>query len=217
MPRTSGRARGLRADARRNHEQVLAAAREAFVTAGPGVPLEEVARRAGVGIATLYRRFPDREALLRAVVLAALEDSRAAAEAALEDADQGSDGLSALARFMHAVLDLRVSAVVPIALDRLDLEDAEIVPVREASAAAMERLIEAAHDDGSLPRQVGFADIGTLLVRLSRPLPGRVPTELDDELAHRHLDLALAGMRSDPGVLRATGLSRQELRAARAE
>jgi hypothetical protein len=62
---------------------------------------------------------------------------------------------------------------------------------------------------------VGFADIGTLLVRLSRPLPGGVPTALDDELAHRHLDLALAGMRTVPSVLSATGLSRLELRAAR--
>ena len=216
-PPTSASVGRLRADARRHHEQVLTAAREAFLSAGPGVPLDDVARRAGVGIATLYRRFGDREGLLRAVVIAALEDSRLAAESALESADEGTDGLAALARFMHEVLDLRVSAVVPLALGRLDLEDPEIVPVREASAAAMERLIHVAHDDGSLPLQVGFADIGTLLVRLSRPLPGRVPTELDDELAHRHLDLALAGMRTDPCVLQATGLSRQELRAARAD
>jgi AcrR family transcriptional regulator len=215
VARTVESAGGLRADARRNHEQVLAAAREAFVEAGPGVPLEDVARRAGVGIATLYRRFGDREGLLRAVVVAALEDSRAAAQAALESADEGADGLQALARYMHAVLDLRVSAVVPLALDRLDLEDPEILPLRETSAAAMERLIQTAHDDGSLPRQVGFADIGTLLVRLSRPLPGRVPTALDDELAHRHLELALAGMRSAPDVLPEKGLSRGELRAAR--
>jgi AcrR family transcriptional regulator len=213
--RTAEGTGALRADARRNHQQVLVAAREAFLEAGPGVPLEDVARRAGVGIATLYRRFGDRDGLLRAVVLAALEDSRAAAEAALARADEGDDGLQALARYMHAVLDLRVSAVVPLALDRHDLEDPEIVPVREASAAAMERLIRAAHDDGSLPRQVGFADIGTLLVRLSRPLPGGVPTALDDELAHRHLDLALAGMRTVPSVLSSTGLSRLELRAAR--
>jgi AcrR family transcriptional regulator len=206
---------GLRADARRNHEQVLVAAREAFVDVGPGVPLEEIARRAGVGIATLYRRFGDRVGLLRAVVLDALEDSRAAAEAALASTGEGADGLEALARYMHAVLDLRVSAVVPLALDRLDLEDPGIAPVREASASAVERLIEAAHDDGSLPRQVGFADIGTLLVRLSRPLPGPVPAALNDQLAHRHLELALAGMRSDPDVLLEKGLSRQELRAAR--
>ena len=64
----SGR-RGLRADARRNREHVLAAAREVFVEQGADAPLDEIARRAGVGIATLYRRFPDRAALLRAVAL----------------------------------------------------------------------------------------------------------------------------------------------------
>jgi AcrR family transcriptional regulator len=206
----------LRADARRNHEQVLTAAREVFVDGGPGAPLEEVARRAGVGIATLYRRFGDREGLLRAVVRQALESSRAAAESAhASSADDGIDGLDALARYMHAVLDLRVSAVVPLALGRLDLDDPDLLPVREASAAAVERLIEAAHDDGSLPRQVEFADIGTLLVRLSRPLPGPVPIEVNDVLAHRHLDLALAGMRSDPDVLGEKGMSRSELRARR--
>ena len=213
-PRTDA-AVGLRADARRNHEQVLAAAREVFVERGPGAPLEEVASRAGVGIATLYRRFADRETLLRAVVLRALEDSRSAAEAALSSADDGATGLDALAEYMHAVLDLRVSAVVPLALDRLDLDDPELRPVREASAAAVERLIEAAHADGSLPGQVTFADIGTMLVRLSRPLPGSVPLPTNDTLAHRHLDLVLAGLRSDPDVLAEKGLSRQELRAER--
>lgn len=207
----------LRADARRNHEQVLAAAREVFVERGPGAPLEEVAARAGVGIATLYRRFGDREGLLRAVVLQALEDSRAAAESALADASEDdADGLSALGEYMHAVLDLRVSAVVPLALDRLDLDDAELTPVREASAGAVERLVESAHADGSLPKQVTFADLGTLLVRLSRPLPGSVPIELNDQLAHRHLDLVLAGLRSE-NVLADEGLTRQELRSARAK
>jgi hypothetical protein len=113
------------------------------------------------------------------------------------------------------VLDLRVSAVVPLALDRLDLDDADLAPAREASAQATERLIEAAHRDGSLPTEVGFADIGTLLVRLSRPLPGPVPTEVNDDLAHRHLELVLAGLRSGPGVLAERGMSRRELTETR--
>jgi AcrR family transcriptional regulator len=206
----------LRADARRNHEQVLAAAREVFVERGPGAPLEEVANRAGVGIGTLYRRFGDREKLLRAVVLHALDESRAAAEAALDwAAEDGTDGLEALANYMHTVLNLRVSAVIPLVLDRLDLDDPELAPAREGSAGAVERLIQTAHDDGSLSHQVTFADIGTLLVRLSRPLPGPVPIAVNDDLAHRHLDLVLAGLRSDPEVLAEKGLSRQELRALR--
>ena len=68
MARTES-AGSLRADARRNHEQVLTAARESFLEAGPGVPLEEVARRAGVGIATLYRRFGDKSRLRSADTL----------------------------------------------------------------------------------------------------------------------------------------------------
>lgn len=56
----------LRADAERNRERILVAAEEAFLERGAGVPLEEVAKRAKVGIGTLYRRFPTREALLAA-------------------------------------------------------------------------------------------------------------------------------------------------------
>ncbi|HEX6518009.1 MAG TPA: TetR family transcriptional regulator [Nocardioidaceae bacterium] len=182
----------LRADARRNQAQILQAAREVVAERGATAPLDEIARRAGVGIGTLYRRFPDRQALLHAVVLDALAQTRAAAERALEQ----YSGFDALAHYMHAVVDLRVSAVIPQVLDLLDLHDAELGPARDASAAAAERLVDAAHADGSLPEQVGFGDVGTFLVRLSRPLPGPVPTELDLQLAHRHLDVFLAGLRA---------------------
>ncbi len=205
---------GLRADARRNRAQVLAAAREVVVERGAGAPLEEVARRAGVGIGTLYRRFGDRDGLLRAVVVDALERSRRSAEQALAglagDEPEG-DGLDALAAYMHAVLDLRVSVVIPLVLDRLDLDDAVTGPAREASAAAVQALVDAAHADGSLAPAVRFGDVGTLLVRLSRPLPGPVDRRLDDELAHRHLDLALAGLRHAPDVLDRPGPERRDL------
>lgn len=59
--------RPLRADARRNYDRLIAAAREVLVGQGADVSLEEIARRAGVGIGTLYRRFPNRLALLEAV------------------------------------------------------------------------------------------------------------------------------------------------------
>src|SRR6476619_2783910 len=56
-----------RADARRNYERILTAAREAFAEGGESTSLEEIARRAGVGIGTLYRHFPSRQALLEAL------------------------------------------------------------------------------------------------------------------------------------------------------
>jgi transcriptional regulator SbtR-like protein len=112
------------------------------------------------------------------------------------------------------VLDLRVSAVVPLALELLDLDEADVAAVRDRSAAAVEALVDAAHEDGSLAPEISFGDIGTLLVRLSRPLPGPVPADVNDELAHRHLDLVLAGLRAGPEIP-GEGLSRAELSALR--
>src|ERR687884_283553 len=79
--------RPKRADARRNYEKVLAAAREAFAEGGESTALEEIARRAGVGIGTLYRNFPNRQALLEALYLDEVEEvCRTAAELeAVED------------------------------------------------------------------------------------------------------------------------------------
>ena len=66
--------RALRADAARNREKVLRAAREAFAESGYGVPLDEIAARAGVGPGTVYRHFPAKEALFEAVVTARVTD-----------------------------------------------------------------------------------------------------------------------------------------------
>lgn len=204
--------RPLRADARRNREQVLRAARDLFVERGLDCPLDEIARRAQVGIGTLYRRFGDRDALVKAVLLDALERSRASAEQALEaQHDDAVDGLDGIARYLREMLDVRVSAVVPLALDRLD--DPDLVAARDASADAVQRLVDAAHQDGSLLADVTFGDLGTVLVRLSRPLTG-VDPEIDNQLAHRHLDMVLAGLRSH-GTLGGHGMSRSDLHATR--
>ena len=73
--------RHQRADARANHEKLVAAARALFAEKGTSAPLEEVAERAGLGIGTLYRHFPTRQALLEAVYVDEVEAmARAAAE-----------------------------------------------------------------------------------------------------------------------------------------
>jgi len=66
--------RPVRADARRNREKLVAVARVAFAAADDTVPLEGIAREAGVGIGTLYRHFPTREALVEAVYAAELDE-----------------------------------------------------------------------------------------------------------------------------------------------
>lgn len=182
----------MRADAQRNLEQILVAARDLVVERGPAVPLEEVARRAGLGIGTLYRRFPDRRALLTAVVLEALRATTATARRA---AQEEADPFAALARYLRKALELRVSAVIPAVLDVLDLTDEELELARTESAHAVEKLIDDAHAAGVLPKDVTFADIGMMLVRIARPLPGPMPADMKHELARRHLELFIRGLR----------------------
>ncbi|GIH22681.1 TetR family transcriptional regulator [Acrocarpospora phusangensis] len=77
----------LRADARHNRDRILEAAREAFTTQGIDVPLTTIARRAGVGAATLYRRFPNRAALVTEAFAEQLAVCVAVLDEALEDPD----------------------------------------------------------------------------------------------------------------------------------
>jgi AcrR family transcriptional regulator len=202
----------IRADARRNQERLLSAARELIAERGAGVPLEDVARRAGVGIATLYRRFPDREALLRAVVLDALDRTRLAAERAAEL----DDPFEALATYLRIALELRVSAVMPQVLDVLDLDDPEIARARDASA--VERLVDAARESGAIAEDLSFSDVAMMLVRIARPLPGPLPMEAKDELARRHLELFIRGLRAPAsGDLEGPSLSLAQLQEMLAE
>src|SRR5258707_13608945 len=117
MPdRSAGAARPLRADARRNREKVLHAAREAFAASGLGVPLDEIAARAGVGPGTVYRHFPTKEALFKAVIAARIEDLIADARARSGVADPGAAFFGFLARVGQ---EARV---------KRDLPDASAVP-----------------------------------------------------------------------------------------
>ncbi|MFC4914000.1 TetR/AcrR family transcriptional regulator [Actinomadura gamaensis] len=92
--------RAPRADARRNRDGILAAARAAFAEDGPDASLNEIARRAGVGPGTLYRHFPTRQALLSAVLADRVERLCARAEQLVADAspDEALDG------WLHAFL-----------------------------------------------------------------------------------------------------------------
>ncbi|TDD80400.1 TetR/AcrR family transcriptional regulator [Actinomadura darangshiensis] len=203
--------RPLRADARDNRDRILAAAREVFVEQGPGAPLEDVSRRAGTGIATLYRRFPDRNALIRAVALDALQRTT---EEVIRARDHEPSAFAALVRYMHRVLDIRIGAVFPVLLEEIPFDDEEIASVRDEGVAIMQKLVASAQEDGDLRPDVTHADVGMLLVRLSRPMPGPMPRTLAEELAHRHLDLIVDGLRAGrPGDLGGPALTFDDLRS----
>jgi AcrR family transcriptional regulator len=184
----------MRADAQRNRDQLLAAARDVFVEQGPNAALDDIARRAGVGIATLYRRFPGRAALIRAVALDVLVSVGNEAWHALAEEP---DAFRALARYMHRALDARIAAVFPALLGDIPFEDADIQAARTRATQPLQQIIDTAQAEGTLRRDVAFGDIGLVLIRLSRPLPGPFPPALETNLAHRHLDLFIAGLRSE--------------------
>jgi AcrR family transcriptional regulator len=213
-PEQSSAVRPLRADARRHREQLLVAARDVFVEQGPDAPLDDIARQAGVGSATLYRRFPDRQSLMRAVVLDVL--GRTAHEARLALAEE-PDAFRALIRYMHRAVDLRVAAVIPSLLGQVTLDDEEMLQARVEASRPVQAIIDAAHSAGILRPDVTFGDIGLLVIRFSRPLPGGFPRDLNDRLTHRHLDLVITGLRqidtADAEILGGPALTLEDLRA----
>src|SRR2546430_8743937 len=97
--------RPLRADAARNRTRILAAAREAFAQSGLDVGVEEIARRAGVGKGTLYRRFPTKEALVRAI----FEDILDELEQLSRDAEADEDPGAAFARYLGGAARMQAS------------------------------------------------------------------------------------------------------------
>ncbi|HEY3036548.1 MAG TPA: helix-turn-helix domain-containing protein [Streptosporangiaceae bacterium] len=187
------RPRPLRADARDNRRRLLEAARDVFIERGPAAPLDEIARRAGTGIATLYRRFPDRRALVREVVRDALQRT---IDEARQAAEEEPDPFRALARYMHRAIDVRTAAVIPALLGEIPFDDEEIRHARETGPTMLQTLVDAAHQAGTLRADVTSGDVGMLIARLSRPLPGGFPPETNAKLSHRHLDLVIDGLRA---------------------
>jgi len=164
-----------------------------FIERGPAAPLDEIARRARTGIATLYRRFPDRRALIREVVLDAL--LRTAEEARLAAA-QEPDPFAALARYMRRAIDVRTAAVIPALLEQIPFDDQEIARARREGLAAIQNLVDAAQIAGALRPDITSGDIGMLIARLSRPLPGGFPADVQHGLSQRHLSLVIEGLRA---------------------
>lgn len=96
MGATGEQVRRRRRDVERNLERVLRAAEELFAERGADVRMEDVARRAGVGVGTVYRRFPSKEQLFAAVSMAACEDTRCSLARAAEDAEDAGAKLRAI-------------------------------------------------------------------------------------------------------------------------
>jgi len=190
-----------RADALRNRERIVAAAREMFVEFGAEVPFDEIARRAGVGNATVYRNFPDRDALAREVVCSVMDRTSEWAEEAL-----GTDGdaFEALSGFVHFAADERIGALCPMLSESFDQNHPDLVAARDRITELIQRLMARAREAGQLRPDVELGDLMIAVSQLTRPLPGTACQGID-RFVHRHLQLLLDGMRAParselPGV-----------------
>ena len=178
-------ARPKRADARRNYEKLLAAARAAFTEADEAASLEDIARRAGVGIGTLYRHFPTRQVLIEAVYV---DEVEALARSAQDVADQPP--WDALATWLRRFLDY--VATKQALINELFAEGAEssvFAACRAMMYEAGEPLLERAQAAGVVRSDVEFNDVIHLVAGISKlTLPELGQTE-------RIFDIALDGIR----------------------
>lgn len=178
----------MRADARRNRQRLIDAAVELILESGGEPVMDAVATRAGLGVGTLYRHFPDRQALLRAVVLEVLDRTIERARAAL---GESSDGREALRRYLHDAIDTGLG-VVNIVYPMRDTPD---WPEQRAAAKdVLERLTEAAQSDGAIPEDVDVRDIAMAAIRFCRPLGIGLDQQAERTIAHRQLDSYLDGL-----------------------
>ncbi|MEV7086510.1 TetR/AcrR family transcriptional regulator [Streptomyces sp. NPDC093085] len=192
---TADSARPLRADARRNRDQILAAARRVFGALGPDVPMEEIARQAGVGVGTLYRRFPDRTSLILAVAQESFTQVLAGARAAV--AEEAS-AWNTLVRLLHTSGELRLgiqlTILSPLAARAIE-QDPETTRFQRDLLAILDEVVRAAQTEGTLRPDVGTGDVAALLSLLLRPMHA-VPDTTARQVSERATALLLDCLRA---------------------
>ena len=159
-------ARRPRADAARNRERLIEAASAAFATGDKEVSLEAIARDAGVGIGTLYRRYPTREALLEAMAVRAYRLILAEAEDALA---QGETGLDAIGRFLRQTFAHRDELVLPLHGAPMT-EETESAELRKQMQQTMGAIVTRGHRDGSVRPDVTAGAVVRFGAMLARPM-----------------------------------------------
>jgi AcrR family transcriptional regulator len=181
--------RPKRADARRNYDKVVAAARDAFAERGDATSLEEIARRAGVGIGTLYRNFPNRQALLEAVYVDEVESlCRSAAEL---DALPPWDAFSAWVHRLVGYLATK-QALAHELLEYLDRDAPLFKSCRASLMDAGQPLLERAQRAQVVRADTSLFDIIQMVGGIAK-IPGAEP----DQIQHI-LTIALDGLRYRP-------------------
>ncbi|WP_152362221.1 TetR/AcrR family transcriptional regulator [Microlunatus speluncae] len=186
------RIRTPRRDAVANREKLLAAATELFAERGLTAPLEEIARRGGVSIGTLYNHFPTREALFDAIYPAKLAAMNAAGQEALADPDpwagfreflRHSFELQAVDRGLNEAMTLRYPAAAAMA------------EACDRGYAGVAQIIDRAQRAGVLRSDFTLQDLACLIWATSRVITATV--DIAPRAWRRYLDLQLDGLRAE--------------------
>jgi AcrR family transcriptional regulator len=188
QPGIQAQQRRKRVDARVNHDKLVTAARALFTDKSTSAPLEEVAEWAGVGIGTLYRHFPTRQALLEAVYV---DEVEAMARAAADLAELPP--WDALSRWLHQYVRFAATKrALNEALMETDPNSDVLITCRTAIAGAGTALVERAQRAGVVRTDTNFMDVVRMVGAIAM-----VPTE-DTDQKKRLLELALDGLRYHP-------------------
>ena len=200
--------RPLRSDAERNRARVLAAARASVAEHGLDVGVDEIARRAGVGIGTLYRRFPTKHALVSALVLDALTELVDAARMLLAEA-QPADGFE---RFLRHMIGVRAANGVSMSLlwsaDTDEAARSELTPL-------VTRLLENAQRAGTVRADITYEDVPMLVWSVGAVIDATAG--IADEVWKRLLDVIVDGLRPGREGLSRPPMTEAQLEAATAQ
>ncbi|MFL6678948.1 MAG: TetR/AcrR family transcriptional regulator [Burkholderiaceae bacterium] len=176
----------MRADALKNRQRLLDVTIQLILEVGGEPSRDAIAGRAGVGIGTLYRHFPDQQALLHAVARHALEKSIDAGEAIVASA---GDGVEALRRYMHAALDHGIGVVNMI---HPLLQNHEWPDLQVRAGSLLKAIVAGAA--GKLVGDVSERDIVFAMIRFARPLAVGLSPGEERAIAHRQLSVYIDGL-----------------------
>ncbi|WP_344236116.1 helix-turn-helix domain-containing protein [Actinocorallia libanotica] len=185
--------RPLRRDAELNRRRIIDAGREVFAVRGLQATLNDVAHHAGLGVGTVYRRFPDKQALAEAVFVDELDDLAAMARRALDD----RDAFAALAGFLRNALARAADNRGLRELMRLgEFGEGGIARARLGITAHCARLMERARAQGTLRDDVTEADLAPIVAMVDAVMA--LPEERSSAQWHRYLEIVLDGLRARP-------------------
>ena len=186
--------RGMRADARRNRDRLLTAARAAFAEYGTETQMDDIARRAGVGVGTLYRHFPTKDELVAELVRVKLSDFALRARARFDEDERPWESFAGLLRDQTKLMlgdasqQRMIFSLTPEAMQGAASEVAEL---REATQC----LIDRAQEAGELRPEVVVDDIRTLMCGVGSMMAADALGVMSYDW-RRQLEFALDGMRT---------------------